>query len=674
MKTINDSQIRHYFTALFFLFCSFIVEAAYDPEQHHYLVKQQLASWVDVEAIDADLSPVDALNAVKHRYGTDFLTADFYEKLKQQRWQFLSLNQALSSRQIAVLNEAAVLFFNAHHPKYIHHELSDLPSLRQKFLKALRYQLELYPVEHNVEQHYFARYYGDDFMKASILSVALQLYKERFGEQRAIENLSYQIGIRRTDSFVRWLINLFTHRQTNKIREAEKALLDFLVQEIQRWELKFDLDGEMVSLAHPYARVAAYAKVQKLAYRPLAYAIAHHTGNEAVLRLWYDALEALPNSLHSYSHHGQTLTLALRRAMNLPHHESHEYLNIAFLAVGIATFPEGVGELILGRIAQETVFSEVALVGAEVASEAHALAAEDLAVLESIIDSVEYTMDDALEESLITNPILVGEHIGDNLYHYAGADGVSGMDYVIEMSDRLHRIRRFPHTEDFALYQGYGSFGQFPVKPSAAGLWGITISESFENWTTSGLHRHVLLLGKGKPASLFKRYATSVQTRYGIPASNFYSDGHAVSGELRHIYPALGENKQLSHLTFSDRLDIVAHGNPYGPVSFNSHHLYQTLSAPELAKQLHFSGLREVGVLKLQSCNVGGGYYVKQLAQALDRHGIRVGFISAPKGYLVQLPRLPRMVFDPFPTFSADRYEVYATGKHIGFPNTRYGG
>jgi hypothetical protein len=88
--------------------------------------------------------------------------------------------------------------------------------------------------------------------------------------------------------------------------------------------------------------------------------------------------------------------------------------------------------------------------------------------------------------------------------------------------------------------------------------------------------------------------------------------------------------------------------------------------------QLKAQRLRQVGVLKIQLCNVGGGFYLSRFVSELRRAGIDVGFISAPKGYLIQLPGLPRAVFDPFPTFSSDRYEVISTGLHQGFSGTRY--
>lgn len=126
-------------------------------------------------------------------------------------------------------------------------------------------------------------------------------------------------------------------------------------------------------------------------------------------------------------------------------------------------------------------------------------------------------------------------------------------------------------------------------------------------------------------------------------------------------------NNQLADLTFDDRLDIVAHGNPYGPVSIGNIDIETSISPRGLVEQLKAQGLRQVGVLKLQSCNVGGGFYLPALSSELQRAGIDVGFISAPKGYLVQLPGLPRAVFDPFPTFSSDRYEIISTGLHQGF-------
>ena len=51
-----------------------------------------------------------------------------------------------------------------------------------------------------------------------------------------------------------------------------------------------------------------------------------------------------------------------------------------------------------------------------------------------------------------------------------------------------------------------------------------------------------------------------------------------------------------------------------------------------LAQKLVDAGLKEVGVLKFKSCDVGKERYLEKLKVALDLRDIKVGYISAPTG------------------------------------------
>lgn len=68
--------------------------------------------------------------------------------------------------------------------------------------------------------------------------------------------------------------------------------------------------------------------------------------------------------------------------------------------------------------------------------------------------------------------------------------------------------------------------------------------------------------------------------------------------------------------------------------------LLQHFSPKQLAEKLQSYGLKEVGVLRLDSCNVGDGDYLVRLKKELDLLNIKVGYLSAPNGYL-QATHLP---------------------------------
>ncbi|MBP1313382.1 hypothetical protein J2X56_000609 [Herbaspirillum sp. 1173] len=103
--------------------------------------------------------------------------------------------------------------------------------------------------------------------------------------------------------------------------------------------------------------------------------------------------------------------------------------------------------------------------------------------------------------------------------------------------------------------------------------------------------------------------------RFELEETSYYSE----FGELLH-------EGALSTLDCSCRLDLHGHGNMFmfeddGPFIF--------------ACKLKRAGLREVGVIKFQSCRNGKGDFLKEFLEALDQLEIRVGYVSAPIGGLI---------------------------------------
>ncbi|MCX8565908.1 MAG: hypothetical protein ON057_000635 [Glomeribacter sp. 1016415] len=88
------------------------------------------------------------------------------------------------------------------------------------------------------------------------------------------------------------------------------------------------------------------------------------------------------------------------------------------------------------------------------------------------------------------------------------------------------------------------------------------------------------------------------------------------------------ESKLLQKVRLTDRLDIHGHGNEK---------FFSGMPAEELAYALKNAGLSEVGILKLQSCNVGKGKeesFLYEFKDALNSQGINFGYICGPTGYL----------------------------------------
>lgn len=83
------------------------------------------------------------------------------------------------------------------------------------------------------------------------------------------------------------------------------------------------------------------------------------------------------------------------------------------------------------------------------------------------------------------------------------------------------------------------------------------------------------------------------------------------------------DKQSLGQLSIDSRLTLIAHANEG---SFARH------SPALLALKLRDAGLRKVGILKLEGCNVGSGDYLEQLKDALNKLNVEVGYLSGPTG------------------------------------------
>lgn len=120
-------------------------------------------------------------------------------------------------------------------------------------------------------------------------------------------------------------------------------------------------------------------------------------------------------------------------------------------------------------------------------------------------------------------------------------------------------------------------------------------------------------------------------------------------------------------------LDLVIHGSARGPSdSSGNGKEFTNYTAFLIAQKLKGYGLKEVGVLRLDSCNVGSGFFLKALKSQLEKADISFGYLSSPKG-LLQAKHLP--LTEKRPIYQLKFWEPWNTIKgnlDISFPNTKY--
>lgn len=85
----------------------------------------------------------------------------------------------------------------------------------------------------------------------------------------------------------------------------------------------------------------------------------------------------------------------------------------------------------------------------------------------------------------------------------------------------------------------------------------------------------------------------------------------------------------LSDLTMSDKLIIVSHADPDGLAE---------IEQTELVQRLLQYGLRNVGVIKFHSCELGKNTWLDDFAIQLMGKGVRFGWVSGPIGDYVYGP------------------------------------
>lgn len=659
------------------LIVSFFAEAStYNHYEHHKIWRQNIDHWVDWEAQTQALSALDALNVTKQKFGVVYLPEEFFVSLKARN-NFDLLIENLTSLNQSVINEAAIIFVASQAPNLSFHELLHVDHMRTIFLDRLKVELEFASPPSEEEELYLLRYYAEAPLDLAVYSIALNTMLENYSHMEVIKRLANKTGNRRSDALRQFFISGFSRGRGFKDR-LEAALLAELKDAASIWKPQYDDYSIMQNGFHPYARVGALA--QKMFIQQWA-SFSQFKRNS--LQSWHAQLSDLPNNKFGFSIVGEAIVNRAHQSERLPHHSRWNFDKTKLVAITLVALvapealgifvPEIVGELAVGEAAQGAIFSRAMFAGEETVDAAYVNEALELTSSEATaLAPVSHSS--ALATSFIRDfEVVVGKQVESELHHYVGEGAIEGVDYIANIMGSWHRVRRFPSSTDYALYEGVGSLGAHKVVKNTSGWTIAEVNNVLKNWTSDGSYRHILLLGKGQPESLFRHFGESSINRYSIPTQNLSSSNELVSESLQELFPGTSPN-QLSSLTFDHRLDIVAHGNPYGPICANQNGSYAPITPVDLARKLYALGLRQLGVLKVQSCNVGGGFYLSKLDTELKKVGIDIGFIAAPKGYLAQWPsvNIPRTVFSPFPHFGKNSYEVIRTGLHQGFSGTRY--
>ena len=135
----------------------------------------------------------------------------------------------------------------------------------------------------------------------------------------------------------------------------------------------------------------------------------------------------------------------------------------------------------------------------------------------------------------------------------------------------------------------------------------------------------------------------------------------------------------LSKVTLQDRIDIHGHG---GKDNFGG------MKPKAMANYLESVGLKKVGVLKFSACNVGKGNFLNELGKELASKGIEVGYLSGPKGMIVDqrtpisikgkqynvrdTPMRKTVLRGNLPVPEKFGLKVVKGNAEADFPNTRY--
>lgn len=241
-------------------------------------------------------------------------------------------------------------------------------------------------------------------------------------------------------------------------------------------------------------------------------------------------------------------------------------------------------------------------------------------------------------------------------------------DVVKHLSERVEDI--FFQADDVSVVLPHAHFSESHVLNTIVKTMRYEPNlfvDEVSNWSNNSRKRYIFQIGErgGSNWKDFEDYAKDSMKHNGIPRENIFTE--YPKADVNGCYNQPTSNS-LAKLDKFCRIDIPVHGNSSGPIDAG-----KAITVAALTKTLMDAGLKEVGVLRLDSCNVGDGPFLFLLQNHFRDKGIKVGYFAAPNG-LLNITHLPLTDIRPVwkLPFIGDSWSVRKGTLDIAFPGTRY--
>lgn len=150
-----------------------------------------------------------------------------------------------------------------------------------------------------------------------------------------------------------------------------------------------------------------------------------------------------------------------------------------------------------------------------------------------------------------------------------------------------------------------------------------------------------------------------------------YSDFDRQIGDAVEGISSVRNTRNLSSISLQDRLDVMGHGHPDKISKYNG----LRLGPDQLADELVMHGLTQVGVLKIQACNIlrNSDEYLMKLLSALDYRGVKVGYLAGTRKYISQTSKMRGHRDNPAgnPSAPDERFRYLKGNVNIKFPGRK---
>lgn len=136
----------------------------------------------------------------------------------------------------------------------------------------------------------------------------------------------------------------------------------------------------------------------------------------------------------------------------------------------------------------------------------------------------------------------------------------------------------------------------------------------------------------------------------------------------KHIHFDSMTVSDLIRVNINDKLIVDVHGNK------NGMHGGDDIDLDEFIWKLKRSGLKQVGVIKFHSCNIGEGNWLSVFGKSLVKYGISFSYLSGPgsKGFRGQYFICFKMLGFLYSSFTLGKTKIVQGNIIKDFKGTRY--